>query len=463
MNQPSTGMKVIQAVMKYIIPLIVLLAAAATVHRMTSGRPEGMGGGPGAHGGPGGGGPGEGTGMPEGTLVVVEEVRATTQRIDVQANGTVMPARTVILQPQVTGRVTALNENLVPGGLLREGDEVLRIDSSDYRNRVSQARADVERAEAGLALEEGRSSVAAQEWELFGDDNHSNEAGQSLALREPQMRDASVMVEAAEARLRQARLDIDRTVLEAPFNAFVQSEAVEIGQLVGPASPLATLIGTDAFWVRLSLPFTRLDRITIPGVNGTEGSRVRVWQDIGDERIEREGRIIRLLYDLDPVGRMARVLVEIEDPLHLNPASSDEQPSVGDEQVLADSRETAWATPAAGANGEHHDLPLLIGSFVQAEIEGRDVVRAIEVPRDWVREGSHVYVLTDEMTLSVRQVDIIWSRSETFLVGDGLEEGDLVITSPIRVPVEGMVLRTEAAEVFEEQHERGHGRGTGPH
>ena len=471
MNQPSTGMKVIQVVMRYVIPLIIVLAAVSTFQRMRGGGPGGMGDGPPEHGGPGAHGPGgpggpgaeEGTGMPKGLLVVVEPAHSSSHRIDIQAHGTVIPARSVILQPQVTGRITSLSEDLVPGGILHEGDEVLRVDSSDYRLRVSQARADVERAEAGLTLEEGRSDVAAQEWELFGDENRSSESGRSLALREPQMRDASVMVEAAEARLRQARLDLERTTLSAPFNALVKDENAEIGQLVGPASPLATLIGTDTFWIRLSLPYTRLSRIDIPGVNSADGSRVRIWQDGGDERIEREGRVVRLLYDLDPVGRMARIVVEVDDPLLLNPAVSGDSGDLVADDDSDDAAALDWAPPTEGANGEHSALPLLIGSFVQAEIEGRDVVTAVEIPRAWVQEGERVYVLTDENTLSIRNVEILWSRRDTFLIGDGLDDGDQVVTSPVAVPVEGMDLRTERAEVFEEQPERGHGRGTGPH
>ena len=89
---------------------------------------------------------------------------------------------------------------------------------------------------------------------------------------------------------------------------FVREEVIDIGQLISPQSRLASLVGSDAFWVQVSLPYADLRRIAIPDVNATEGSRVLIRQDLGGETIERQGRVIRLQYDLEPMGRMARVL-----------------------------------------------------------------------------------------------------------------------------------------------------------
>ena len=55
---------------------------------------------------------------------------------------------------------------------------------------------------------------------------------EDFALRRPQKRQAQAAVDAAENRLALARLDLERTVVHAPFNALVLDESVEIGQLV---------------------------------------------------------------------------------------------------------------------------------------------------------------------------------------------------------------------------------------
>lgn len=437
--------KVARFWIRYILPIIIIVVAGAKAKQMMEDRPDvRQDGGSGS----------------ESQLVEVVEVHSTEMRIDIHSQGTVIPARQVVLQPQVTGAVSWLSEDLVPGGVFLEGTDVLEIEDRDYRYAVDLAEADVERAEAGMELEEGRQQVAEEEWEMFQGDFPAGDEAYSLALREPQLDDATAMVELAEIRLRQARLNLSRTTVTAPFNSFVREEAVDVGQLISPASRIATLVGIDTFWVQLSLPYDRLARISIPGFNGSEeGASVRIWQDIGDERMEREGRVIRVLYDLEPMGMMARVLVEIEDPLllgnHQPPPTDEDEPDGSDEEGLVD-----VTTDDEIDKLEVAELPLLIGSFVQAEIEGNTIEHGIELDRRYLQEGDRVFILNEDNTLSVRDVHIIWEFRETVLVGQGLNDGDRVITSWIPVPIEGMSLRTERLDPSELQ-ERPMGSGGG--
>jgi multidrug efflux pump subunit AcrA (membrane-fusion protein) len=225
-------------------------------------------------------------------------------------------------------------------------------------------------------------------------------------------------------------LQLDRTRIEAPFNAFVQEEHAEMGQVVGPQSQLATLVGTDTFWVQVNLPIEKLAQIYVPGVNGSEGSTARVWQRVGDKRLEREGRVIRLQGSLDPVGRLARLLIEIDDPLRLQEPDDE--------------------------GGDPTRLPLLLGAFVHVEIEGRAMEEVVDLPRVALRESDTVYLLTDDNTLEIRPVEVVWGRDESVLVR-GLGTGDRVITSNLPAPVEGMPLRLPGME-----GEEGTGSGVAP-
>jgi RND family efflux transporter MFP subunit len=347
-----------------------------------------------------------------GLLVEVVRVEEASHRLDVLAEGTVVAARQVVLVPQVTGRVTWLSENLTQGGLVGAEEELLRIEDRDYRLNLDMRRAELERARAALELEEGRQVVARREWEMFADEVPDDPRGRALATREPQLRDVRQTIELAETGVARARLDLQRTTLSAPFNAYVEEEGVEVGQLIGPSSRVATLVGTDEYWVLALIPVARLEHIDIPGVNAAEGSRARIWQELGSGRVEREGWVIRLLPSLDPVGRLARVLVAVEDPLRL-------------------------AQPP-----EERGLPLLVGSFVHLEILGNHTQRLIEVPRAALREGGHVFVMTPEHTLDIRDVEIVWGLPASVLVRSGLRDGEALITSRVGTAVPGMRLRT---------------------
>lgn len=341
-----------------------------------------------------------------GALVEVAAVERGLHRIDVEAQGTVIPARQVTVQPQVSGRVEWVSDRLVPGGTFGQGQHLFRIERADYELAVETARSALSEAEAQLALERGRGRVAEREWELFRDELDDEQREAALALREPQLRAAEAAVAAARARLARAELDLERTVVASPWDSLVLSESIEVGQTVGPQTLAATLVGTDTFWVRAAVPTERLSAISIPGVGGAappSASAAEIGAQGGDAVVE--GRVVRLLGDVDPAGRMARVLIEVPSPLT----------SEGSQR-------------------------LLLNSFVDLTIEGESERALFALPRDWLQDGREVW-LFDDGRLEVRSVDVVWRGEETVYVDQGLEDGDQVVTSRIATPVPGMKLR----------------------
>jgi RND family efflux transporter MFP subunit len=349
------------------------------------------------------------------TLVETQTAVSARHRIVVHAQGSVIPAERVVLQPQVGGRIVWQSEKLVPGTRVEAGEVLVRVDPSDYQVAMEQQAANLNRAELEAELERSRARVAQREWQIFeGASQTATPEDRALALREPQTENARVAVRAAESGIRRARLDLARTQIRAPFDAVIQAEAVDLGQVVSPQSQLATLVGSTRSWVQVSVPLENLSRISVPRANGEEGAVATVAQDVGEGRIVREGRVIRLLGDLDPVGRMARLLVEIEDPY-------------------------GFARPA---DAEGSALPLLVGAYVDVEIEGGAEEELIEIPRIALREGQKVWVMGEGDALEIRDVDVAWRREESVLLSGGISTGDRVVTSRIPVPVAGMQLRT---------------------
>jgi len=347
-------------------------------------------------------------------LVQVVEAARTSEPITVVAMGTVVPAKRVVLQPEVSGRIVAQSPQLQPGGLFKTGDVILRIDPRDYETAVKQQEAAVERARLEVEIEKGRQVIAEREWKLLEEDISLDGASQNLALRRPQQKNARVALEAAESMLEQAKLQLKRTTVYAPFNAVVQEEFVDEGQLVNPQTQLATLIGTDGFWVQVSVPVDRLQWMAFSNAGKDEAFNVRVVQEVSaDTRIELPGRLVRLLGDLDPVGRMARVLVEIEDPLGLKDKTNPER------------------------------VPLMLGAYVRVEIEGRRAEEVFRVPRTAIREGDQVWIANEEDRLEVRPVEVFWRSKDTVLIRHGLREGDRVVTNSIPLPIPNMKLRVE--------------------
>lgn len=343
----------------------------------------------------------------EGLLVETQTLHAGDHQVHVSAQGVVAAARQVVLSSEVGGRVRWQNDELVPGGRFTKGATILRIDPRDYQLQVESRSADVNRASLELQLEQGRQRVAEREWQAFGEETPSE--GRELALRRPQVETAQTAVRSARSAVEQAQLNLRKTTLVAPFNAMVVNENVDVGQLVAPTSQLATLVGTDEFWVRVSIPVENLSAIRLP--SGDEpGSEARVWQDVGSTRVERHGRVVRLLPDVDPVGAMARILVAIDDP-------------------MAISEENAGS------------LPMLLGSYVTIEIEATPLQNVVAVPRRAVREGDRVFVMNDD-ALSIRELDVVWRAEDMIFTREGVSDGEALIVSRVATPVEGMLVRT---------------------
>jgi hypothetical protein len=85
---------------------------------------------------------------------------------------------------------------------------------------------------------------------------------------------------------------------------------------------------------------------------------------------------------------------------------------------------------------------MLLGEFVHIEIQGRALPDVAAVNRSLVHEGTHVWLLNAEQRLEIRPVEILFRGYDEYLVGDGLDDGDLLITTDLPAPVQGMPLRT---------------------
>lgn len=342
------------------------------------------------------------------TLVQVIDLIPSDERIIVSAWGEVIPAREVMIQPRVSGQVISQHESLVPGGHLTAGEEIVRIDPTDYEIALIEKKAEMEESLSEYELEKGRQIIAKREWDQLKDDLDEADINPSLALREPQLRLAEALMTQARNNISKAELDLERTRLTAPFNSVVINESIEVGQLVSDGGTICRLAGTDAYWVRATLPVSELNRIRLPA-DGKEGARAEVYLDTGSNSVGPwNGSAIRLLSDLEDTGRMARLLIEIEDP-------------------LASTRGT----------------PLLLGSYVRVDLEAGKLTGVLTIPRTALREGNQLWLVGNDRKIRIATPEILWTRPETVLVKNLLAPGEKLIVSELKAAVPGMTVNPQ--------------------
>jgi len=347
-------------------------------------------------------------------LVEVTPARVARTVVTIHAMGSVTADRRVELRPQVGGRVAWVSDEFIPGGVLGAGDPLLRIDAKDFELVVRQRTAALATAESNLKIERGQQSVAQREYELLGETIRPED--RELVLRQPQLASVQAAVDTAKAALEQAKLDLARTSVTTPFNAIIQSRDVNVGTQVSTTTSLTTLVGTDSYLIEVAVPVDQLKWLRVPQRNGEAGSAVRIFNEAAwGADVFREGRITRLASQLESEGRMAQLLVAVDDPLALE--------------------------------DENAGKPvLLIGAYVRAEIAGIEVGPVAILERHLIRDGNQVWLLAPDGTLEIRPVNLLFRGRDRVLIDKGLEAGERIVATGLAAPVHGMALRTREAD-----------------
>jgi len=338
--------------------------------------------------------------------VRVQKLNPASHQIFIPVMGTVIPAVQIDLKARVAGEVIWTNPEFVEGGIIPRRDVILKIDPKDYELALIREKAGLETAVYEYKIEQGRQEIAQVEWELLGLKEDAAQLDQELALRQPHLREKEVKLEAAKARVERSQLDLDRTMIRAPFNAIVRSVEVDMGGQASTQTTLATLVGTDAYRIQAAIPVDQLRWIRTPNSPGDEGSQVVIHTGTG---VIRRGKVQKLLSDLEPSGRLARVLIDVNDPLDLG-----------------------------RSRGERR--PLLLGELVRLEIEGKTLQDIFVVPRGALRDGDKIWSVDDQSRLKILEVDVIWQDLESVLVKE-LDAGLNLVVSDIPAPVVGMKVK----------------------
>ncbi len=344
-------------------------------------------------------------------LVRVVTVRSEPYEFVVRTQGTVVPRTESELVPQLSGEIVWVAPSLVSGGFFEAGDPLLRIDPADSRSALEGARAAVARASS----EEARARKERERQARLAEQGVTSQA--RIDDADNQHRITEAVLREARVRLADAKRDLARTEIHAPYAGRVRSETVDVGQFVNRGTPVARLYAVDWAEVRLPIPDRELRFLDLPlsyrpspeGSADATSSQpsVRLEAEFAGERHHWQGRIVRTEGEIDARSRMITLVARIEDPY--------------------------------GADGTRP--PLAVGLFVSAEIRGRRVPRAFLLPRAALRGDDRLLVLAQDERLEMRTVEVVRQERDRIVVGEGLQEGERVCVTPLPGAIDGMRVR----------------------
>ena len=337
-------------------------------------------------------------------------VRPSNYPVIVRSQGTVVPRTESTLIPEVNGQIVRASENFQAGGFFEAGEILLEIDPRDYTNAMVVAESALAQANAALDEERARAAQALRDWEVLKLSEEPND----LALRKPQLKSAQAAVAAAGARLEQASINLQRTKIRAPYDGLVLGKQVDVGQYVSPGNVLARIYAVDLVEVRLPLTNNQLAFLNLPepyrGQTQTTSKKrfplVYLTAQAASRTHRWKGRVVRTAGAIDTQSQQIFVIAQVNDPY-----------------------------------GRHHDLPLKVGQFVEAQIAGRVLIGVFVLPRGVIRANNEVLVVGRDDIIERRQVEVIWSDNDQAVVKSGLRSGERISLTSLPYAISGTRVR----------------------
>ena len=331
------------------------------------------------------------------TSLVVEILNVTPQKYQVNLSsfGKIAPITQGQLSAQVGGQITSVSEAFKAGRFFKKGDVLVTIDDRDYTILVQSASAERAQAQVELDEEEALSAQAIKDRTNLGTIGQASD----FALRKPQMAAAKASLQAADANLKLAELDVERTKIIAPYDGRLLTKEVSLGQVVSNTTVLANIYSIDNAQIELPIKNSQLSLINLPNnhvaANEQIASAVTLYNNEGGDVQTWKANLARTSGGINDNTQQISIITEINQPFN--------QP---------DKRS------------------LNIGQFVTASIEGKLINNAIVIPNAAIYQGSYVYLYVDG-TLQRSSVKISYQNKQDALISSGVKAGDKLVTTPL--------------------------------
>jgi len=340
--------------------------------------------------------------------VRVATVQPEAVTLEVSSQGKVQASRRVALSASTTGQVSWVSPSLVAGGFFAEDDVIIRLDSRDFENAL-------ERSRSSLAQAETEAKHSETELERYRElanrslvsDSQLQDLQRQYDLNQGRLRDA-------QAALAQTELDLRRSEVRAPFAAIVEDTSIELGQNVNRGQALANLLSADDVEVRIPLALSQLGYLDIPlGYRGELpleiAPKVTLSGMYGGQLLQWEGTLVRTEAGIDASNNSVQAIVRVKQ-----------------------------SSTKEGLGESNNTVPLPVGLFVEADIQGKEIEGIYALPREVIRSGNRVLIVDAENRLRFREVEILRLENERVLIQSGLNAGERICMSPIQAVVDGM-------------------------
>jgi membrane fusion protein (multidrug efflux system) len=299
-------------------------------------------------------------------------------------------SREVEVRARVTGIL--LSRNFREGERVKKGQSLFTIDPAPFQAALARAEADV--AAARARLEQARRNAARLK-PLYAEKAVSQKEHDDALSAEAI---GAADLKAAQARLTEAKLNLEYTRVEAPVSGITSRALPSEGTLIsGPSVLLTSVVQVDPMWVNFGIP-------------DNEQARIQKEAQSGSLKLPKNFQIELRLADGTVYSHKGKL-------------------DFADVRVSA-----ATGTREARAEVPNPDGALRPGQFVRVVLRGASRPNAITVPQRAVLEGPQgkfVYVVNDKSQAEPRPVQAGEWVGERWIIASGLQGGERVIVDGV--------------------------------
>jgi len=371
------------------------------------------------------------------------------------AYGNVQPGTVWEAVAEVSGKVVERHAQLKKGAMLKGGEQLLRIDPTDYELAKAQAEANLQTIQAqlnelkvkesntrvSLKIEQqvlkvakkelnrlrkllrrnavSQNSADQQERIMLAQNQQVQSLQNNLNLIPTQRQLLNAQRKSAEIQLESAKLNIKRTLIILPFDGRIAEVNVEKKQFAQQGQVLVIADSIDIAEVDAQIAIQRFRHLLQHSSEGNAkvdlnnlpkrfalSSTVRL--QAGDFKVEWPARFVRASDTVDPQTRTIGIVVAVDNPYR---------------QAIPGIRP-----------------PLIKNMFVEVELRGKARQASLIIPRSALHL-QQVYLVNQDNRLEKRQVETDFFQTDFVVIKNGLKKGEQLIVSDLIPAIEGMLLK----------------------
>ncbi|MFQ0977900.1 multidrug efflux RND transporter periplasmic adaptor subunit VmeY [Vibrio campbellii] len=337
-------------------------------------------------------------------LVVTQDVTIIDYQPSKSYIGRIEAVEDTNITAQVSGYLEA--RHFDEGQMVEKGQLLYSIEPSSFEAQVASAKAALAQAKAALKKAEldhqrgknllPRGSISQSEFDAL--------TATLLGAR--------AELEAANAQLKLAEVNLSYTQIRAPFSGRISDSKVSTGDLLSPSSGiLTTLVSLDP--VHTSFSVSERERLNL-GIDGIKG----------DGSAESSG---------------VEVQLELENGEYFE--------HLGQLDFLGNRINTQTGTIAMRAVVPNPDQKLLPGQHIKVNLRDKNAKDVIVIPRRAVQtdlEGDFAMVMAEGNVAERRNVELGAQVEQGIIIKDGLDKDDTVITQGLQRVRNGVEVRIQS-------------------